>query len=680
MADRIKGITIELDGDTSGLSDALKKVTDRLKDTQASLKDVNKLLKLDPGNTELLEQKQTLLSRAVKDVEEKLKMEREALKQLEAGEQTEETIKQQENLRREIVDNELQLKNYKKQLDETDQALEGTADTTEDTTKATDDLGKEMDDTGGKSKTFGDMLKANLTAEAIKAGITAVIGLVKELASAIGEVITGTSKWADDLSTLSKQTGISTETLQEYQYMADFVDTSVETVTGSLTKLTRNMQSASKGTGTAYEAFEALGVSITDANGELRDNEEVFKDVLDALGQVENETERDALAMNIFGKSAQQLNPLILAGGETLDQLAQEAHNVGYVLDQETVDSLAEVDDAFVRLRLTGQSLTNQLGATLAPTITTLTDTLTSALADIDMDGITEQIGGIIEELGQIIIDLAPTLIDLLNTLLQVLTPLLELLSPILQLLTELLKPIIQLIQVLLPPIIALIKQVFEGLMRELYPIVQAVTSFISDKVVPAVQKVIEWVQNVWDKVHEIIPKVKEEITTKIGEAVEWLKKLPEEALQWGKDLLQSFINGITEKIQALRDKISEIASTVKSYIHFSEPDVGPLSDFNTYAPDMMKTFIEGIQSNIPTLRKAMEDMAKTVSNGMEINPTANVSTTLSANNTQMVAELNTLANVFTAGIKQLTNMGIYLDGKQLVGYVNRNMGSVYGG
>lgn len=102
MADRIKGITIELDGDTTKLSNALKGVNKEIRDTQSNLKDVDKLLKMDPGNADLLAQKQKYLTDAIDATKKKLAEEKEALAQLKAGPQTEETQKQQEALTREI--------------------------------------------------------------------------------------------------------------------------------------------------------------------------------------------------------------------------------------------------------------------------------------------------------------------------------------------------------------------------------------------------------------------------------------------------------------------------------------------------------------------------------------------------------------------------------------------------
>ena len=118
MASRIKGITIDIGANTVPLTDALKEVDKSLKSTQSQLNDVNRLLKLDPKNTELLAQKQKLLNSAVNDTTEKIKQEKEALKQLANTPGAEKNAKQMEALRREIEANEIQLKKYKDELKE----------------------------------------------------------------------------------------------------------------------------------------------------------------------------------------------------------------------------------------------------------------------------------------------------------------------------------------------------------------------------------------------------------------------------------------------------------------------------------------------------------------------------------------------------------------------------------
>ncbi|MBR3272644.1 MAG: hypothetical protein IKF98_01880 [Clostridia bacterium] len=198
---------------------------------------------------------------------------------------------------------------------------------------------------------------------AAAAGVAAMIKVCKEL----HEITLQAAADADELITKSMVTGLSTETLQQWKYAENLIDVSVETMTGSLTKLTRAMYDAQTGNAAAAETFQTLGVSITDSSGQLRSAEEVFYEVIDALGGVESQTERDAIAMEIMGRSAQDLNPLILQGSDALRELAEEAENAGYVLDESQIKKLGEVDDAAQRAKLSWTAFTHQIATEFAP-------------------------------------------------------------------------------------------------------------------------------------------------------------------------------------------------------------------------------------------------------------------------------------------------------------------------
>lgn len=97
---------------------------------------------------------------------------------------------------------------------------------------------------------------------------------------------------------------------------------------------------------------------------------------IDALGKMKNETERDALAMDIFGRSATDLNPLIEAGSGRLKELAEQAHEVGYVVDNETLQSFGELDDAMQKLDKQGDAVKRSFAEALLPIITAFAEAL----------------------------------------------------------------------------------------------------------------------------------------------------------------------------------------------------------------------------------------------------------------------------------------------------------------
>lgn len=353
---RIKGITIEIGGDTSKLSDSLKSVDKQLRSTQASLKDVNKLLKLDPTNTELLRQKHDLLGKSVEATREKLKKEEEALRQLQSAGKTEENQKQQDALQRELIETRESLKSLERQYVESEPHLAKFAATSAQVAEKTKRVSQ------------------------VAAGLgAALLGNAYKAAQA-----------ADDLNTLSRNTGISVEELQKMQYASDLVDVSMDQMAGSLKKLTMQM-------GNGSDVFEKLGVNIYDANGNMRDATEVWYDSLAALSQVTNETERDTLAMELFGKSAMDLSGIIDDGGAAMRQMGQEAEDMGLILSGDALASANEFNDAIDKLKARASASFLEAGAALATSLVPMLEKLVEKVTEVllwfsNLDGTTQTI------------------------------------------------------------------------------------------------------------------------------------------------------------------------------------------------------------------------------------------------------------------------------------------------
>lgn len=333
MAGRIQGITIEIDGNTTKLQQSLKGVDSQLKNTQRSLKDIDKLLKLDPGNTELLVQKQKQLESAINGTKQRL----EELKKAQSG--VEQGTDEWDRLQREIIATEQDLKSLEKQY----------RDFGSVSAQQIKAAGQSMQDFGGKVSAAGQAMMPLSTAAA--GALTAMGGIALKSVEA-----------ADDLLTLAQQTGFTTDEIQKMQYASELVDVSFEDMTGALTKVKKGMS----GTG---EAFEAIGVSVKNADGSMRDATDVFYDSLDALSKIENETERDAAAMAIFGKGADQLAGIIDDGGKSLKAYGKEAEDLGLIMGGDVLDDLGAVDDTLQKLKKQGGAALAKLGATLAKTL-----------------------------------------------------------------------------------------------------------------------------------------------------------------------------------------------------------------------------------------------------------------------------------------------------------------------
>ena len=341
MAGKVKGITIEFRGDTTSVDKAIRKVNSESKDLTKQLSAVDKALKFNPKNTELLAQKQTLLKERIKQTEDGLKEFKQIQDDLDAK-GVEKTSAEYMAVRRNIVEAESKLKHFNSELQKTSAQA-----------SRLNQVGQAMQNIGGKISTAGQALMPFSAAAAT--ALTALGGLAVKSAG-----------MADDLITLSKQTGISTDDLQKYAAAADLVDVSVDSIAKSQQRLKRNMLTAAEG-GASAEYFERLGVSVTDANGELRDSNEVFMELIKALGSMENETERDALAMQIFGKSATDLNPLIEDMGATYEKTMQMLEENGLSpISEEDLKRANEFQDALDTIKLVVQQAMAIIGSKLA--------------------------------------------------------------------------------------------------------------------------------------------------------------------------------------------------------------------------------------------------------------------------------------------------------------------------
>lgn len=279
-----------------------------------------------------------------------------------------------------------------------------------------DEATDSLEEAGDAATGWADVMKGSLLADAIKAGLQKMVDLVKGAASAFWDASKAGAAYADEILTLATTSGLAVDTLQEYRYMADLVDVSVDTITGSLTKLTSSMNKARDDEGDTADAFKQLGVTIKDQNGQLRKNSAVFNDVIDALGQIGNETERDALAMTIFGKSAKELNPLIAAGSEKLEDLAKEAHDTGYVLDNTALEALGRQQDAMDRFAKKTEAVGNAFATKMAPGIEkaydTMGDVFDSPRVQRGLDVVATGIGNIISNAADLASRVLPNLLS----------------------------------------------------------------------------------------------------------------------------------------------------------------------------------------------------------------------------------------------------------------------------
>lgn len=386
-------------------------------------------------SVEALNAKNDVLERKISTQTEKIEYLRAALQQSaeKYGEADKRTMQWQTSLNNAEAD----LNNLNNQFDENKKKIE----------ESSKEMGNLGDVVNGLTSKLGiqlpDSMKSSMNAMgsldaqslALAGGFAAVAAAIVKAEKAMISMTKESAAFADNIITLSMQTGQSTQQLQEFAYASELIDVSVDTMQGSLTKLTNNMQDTMNGTGNAKASFDELGVSVTNADGSMRSANDVFYETIDALGKVKNETERDAMSMDIFGRSAQDLNPLIIQGSKTLKAYADEAHNMGYVLDDEALSALGAVDDAYQRLQKTQEGVKNQLAVEFAPYLEEFYGDLTSGIKTIgstlQQSGLVDAFGMLLETAGEIINPMDTLSNDKVPALTKALRPLSEVMAAI---------------------------------------------------------------------------------------------------------------------------------------------------------------------------------------------------------------------------------------------------------
>lgn len=435
--------------------------------------------------------------------------------------------------------------------------------------KAISEFGKETEQTSGKTSRFGEAISnigkglanaGKVAAKAAVAGITAVGTAAAGAAVGAFKLAREVGKTADDLITLSNQTGISTQQLQEWDYAMRFIDVDMGTMTKSMAKLVKSMDDADKGSKDVTEAFDRLGVSWKDSAGNMRSNQEVFYDLIDALGKVENETERDALAMRIFGKSAQELNPLIKAGGEELARLSKEAHAVGAVLSDDALEAAGKFDDTMQTLEASTKGLVATLGVAVVPAVSEVVNSIvgvvpkiTEAIKTGDWSGaaeaVTEGFKGLLDKL----MEALPGLSQMTSTIIGSIAGAIAVAIP--QVIPPLVEATISLIDTLIGVIIEHGPMLIETGINALLTLIQGLVDALPRLIDAAITIISTLVDALLESLPDLIPVAIEAIITLAKGLIDALPKLIEKIPM----IIESIVTTLVDNLPLLIDAAIEI-------------------------------------------------------------------------------------------------------------------------
>ena len=327
---------------------------------------------------------------------------------------------------------------------------------------------KSIDDTTKKGKESSKSFTENL-GSIVKTGAKVGTAIVGATTAVVTGVTAMTTKFADttgELDDMAQRTGVSAEEFQKYAYAAKLSGMETATLEKAMIKQQKAFADAKEGSKTTAEAYKRLGIDIKS----IGSSGEAFDVVIKKLASMKDETQRNALANDIFGKSYAELAPLLNSGADGIEQLKQEAVDLGAVISNETVAAGASFGDIIDKIKTSAGGMFNNLMTSLYPIIQQFMELILNNMPTIQ--NLIQQIAPVVASLLQQILppfmqlasSLLPIIVDLINTLLPPITQIIQAILPVIvQLINMLLPPIIQIVNMILPLLINLITPLLTG-------------------------------------------------------------------------------------------------------------------------------------------------------------------------------------------------------------------------
>ena len=511
-----------------------------------------------------------------------------------------------------------------------------------------------LDDAAAGAQSFGDKLKGGLATAAKVGGVaiaavgTAAAAATTALVKQAGEV----ASYGDNIDKASQKLGISAEAYQEWDAVLQHSGTSIDSMGIGMKTLATQ---AAKGS----DAFTALGISAEQAASMSR--EDLFSETITALQNVTDENKRAQLAQELFGRSAMELGPLLNTSAADTQAMKDRVHELGGVMSNEAVKAAAAYQDNLQDMNTAIDGLKRNIVAEFIPGLSSLMEAFTNILAGDDPGealerGIDSIVGAMdstvqkVVDIGQrvvpalvdAIVKAAPGLLDgaaqLVLTLGQaIIANLPELIKAGLEVIVTLANAIAAALPELIPTIVDVVLEIVDiltepstlsALVDAAIAIIVALAQGLINALPRLIEKAPEIVMNLVRAIIENAPKLIEAalqlmatfaqgIVQGIGSVLTAIGQLGREifggigdiinrAWQWGADLINNFTEGLKAFISKPIDAVKGLASKIKNFLGFSEPEEGPLSNFHTYAPDMMQLFAKGIMDNRDIITNAI--------------------------------------------------------------------------
>ena len=492
--------------------------------------------------------------------------------------------------------------------------------------------------------------------KAAGAAVAAVAAAAAAAAKALWDATNAAGQWADNLITLSAQTDVSVDTLQRWDYAARFIDTDTQSMTKALAKVVSQQGAAIKSGNDYITMLDGQQIALKDANGEYKSSEEVFYSMIDALGQIEDPTLRDAAAQDLFGKSFQEMKPLIDAGSAGLKAYGDEAERLGLIMNGEAVSALGAFDDQMQKLKATTETAGRELALAFLPatqqvaeSLTDLASTVTKALsdgfqeadADVILDTLFDKlsqglsnVAAVMPAVAKFVTGLALKIVDfvtqngplLMTTALQIILGIVNGLAAnlptMIPAIVEMIMTIVNTltapenIDLLIQAAIALITGLANGLINAVPVLVASIPQLLDNMVKALIVQGVRLYQAAAPMVTQLANGLAEGFKTLITKVGGWInaniiQPIKEKGiaglLSAGRNMVVGLMNGIQDKLSWVKQQISKWVTNVTDFFKKLLGISSPSKLFMSYGNYMAEGLAIGWRNGMDEVRSAMQ-------------------------------------------------------------------------
>ena len=409
--------------------EALKSIDNGMKVLQSESKKLAAQFEDNADSAEALNAKNKNLDESVLNLKDKLELQEEWLKKVGAayGEADERTMR----MKKAVNDTETALIKAEKELKNNTEALKEYGDGADNAGDNSKGLGDALDELGSKfgislpnniKGTLDGMVKIDGQSMALIGTCAAGAAAIVVVEKALIDLTVQQAEWAKEIESGSSQLGMSTESYQQLDYVMQSVGYSMDQAKGDLSALAEKAQDAASGSGEAAEMFDRLGVSVTNTDGTMKSQAQLFTEVYSALAQMSDVTDRNAIASKLLGTTGEEaVIPMLEKYGRAIEQVASAAP----IVKDEDIQKLASLSDLLGMFEAKMEAAKSKVAAAFAPAL----EQVIQIVGDLAM-----QFAEFAADTG--LVDLFGTIIELAGNLLQALEPVLDILN--------LLKPVFQ--------------------------------------------------------------------------------------------------------------------------------------------------------------------------------------------------------------------------------------------